>query len=77
MPHDFNGEASFQQMVWTLVDADGIAGHIPERFFTRETRLFTIFTTSPRQTRWKQMPKNTSLEVIIMNPWTRKEISRV
>ncbi|KAH9065068.1 hypothetical protein EDB83DRAFT_2519688 [Lactarius deliciosus] len=66
----------FEARVWTLVDNDedksGILPYIAVQF----TKHFIIYTTSPQRSRWDRLDKTTLLKVIIMNPWTRAELSK-
>jgi hypothetical protein len=65
----------FQTFVWTLVDSDEAMDGIPPHLIPRSTRLFVIYSTSPRKERWSRMHKTVRDITVIMNPWTRKEIS--
>lgn len=67
--------ASFRTRVWTLVDADNQKS-FPHVLSSPGTNYLFIFATSPKQERWKSLVKTTIYEVAIMNPWTRKEISK-
>jgi len=64
----------FKTRVWTLVDADENAIGIPSHLIANLTQHLIIFTTSPKPSRWHPLTKTTSAAVVIMNPWTRKEI---
>jgi len=66
---------SFKSVVWTLVDSDESRDGIPQQLIPRSTRLFVIYVTSPAKERWSRLDKTVPYDtVIIMNPWTRKEI---
>jgi hypothetical protein len=69
--------AHYKRVLWTLVDTDESSTGVPEEFVRPYTSLFVIYTTSPANERWSRLGKTTSNAVIIMNPWTRKEIYRV
>ncbi|KAH9079497.1 hypothetical protein EDB83DRAFT_2503931 [Lactarius deliciosus] len=49
---------------------------VPSRLAVRGTKHFITFTTYPQPDRWKHMEKSTDCAICIMNPWTRKEISK-
>ena len=74
VPDDFQ---EFQVFVWTLVDSDYAEDGVPEDLVMRETRHFVIYCTSPSQKRWSRLHKTVHTKTFIMNPWKRKEISRV
>ena len=75
-PESFN-QSTFRSFVWTLVDSDEAVAGVPERLVTHGTRMFVIYTTSPRQERWSRLHKTVRTIRVIMNPWTRGEISQV
>jgi hypothetical protein len=66
----------YQTYVWALVDADEATSGVPEGLIARFTRLFTFYSTSPTRSRWTRVHKIVGARVIVMNPWTRKEILR-
>lgn len=59
--------------VWTLVDSDRLKG-IPPELAVHQTKHLLIFTSSPQSKRWKPLEDNTVCGILIMNPWTRKEL---
>ena len=73
-PHNFS-PSSFHKFVWTVVDSDEAKEGIPPHLVPHGTRLFMIYSTSPSKKRWKRLHKTASTIKIIMNPWTRTEIS--
>jgi hypothetical protein len=66
----------YQTYVWALVDADEATSGIPEGLIARFTRLFTVYSTFPARSRWARVHKTVNEHVLVMNPWTRKEILR-
>ncbi|KAH9172123.1 hypothetical protein EDB89DRAFT_1851565 [Lactarius sanguifluus] len=66
----------FETRVWTLVDTDEDKSGIPPYLAVQLTKHFIIYTTSPQSSRWDGLDKTTLLKVIIMNPWTRAELSQ-
>ncbi|KIM80660.1 hypothetical protein PILCRDRAFT_822388 [Piloderma croceum F 1598] len=66
----------YHKYVWALVDADETTSGIPEGLIARFTRLLTIYSTSPDRSRWARVHKTVDERVLVMNPWTRKEIHR-
>jgi hypothetical protein len=75
-PHKF-GKTNFHAIVWTLVDSNESNEGVPESLIVHGTRLFVIYSTSPRRKRWKSMTQTVVKITLIMNPWTRKELFRV
>jgi hypothetical protein len=74
VPNDFQA-GSFKSVVWTLVDSDESPHGIPPDLIAHGTRLFVIYVTSPAKHRWSRLEKTVPFfAVIIMNPWTKKEI---
>ncbi|KAI0256325.1 hypothetical protein BJV78DRAFT_1358290 [Lactifluus subvellereus] len=69
-PSDLSA-TEFRTFVWTLADSDD---NFPSHLAKQDTRHFIMYTTSPRQERWKPLEKTTHSAVLIMNPWTREEI---
>lgn len=65
----------FHKFVWTLVDSDEAIDGVPSRLVPHGTRLFVIYSTSPHKERWHRLHKTVSSFRVIMNPWTRTEIS--
>jgi len=65
----------FHKFVWTVVDSDEFEEGIPSHLVPQGTRLFMIYSTPPNKERWKRLNKTVSAFTIIMNPWTRTEIS--
>lgn len=61
----------FRGFVWTLVNADENGDGVPDN-----TRHLVIYTTSPAQSRWARVHKTIMEYLMVMNPWTRKEILR-
>ncbi|EDR05961.1 uncharacterized protein LACBIDRAFT_329135 [Laccaria bicolor S238N-H82] len=76
MPDHFQ-KAHFKRFIWTLVDSDEAKEGVPEYLVPHGTRLFVIYSTSPRRDRWSRLHKTVRPIVAIMNPWERKEILRV
>ncbi|KAN0127599.1 hypothetical protein V8E53_014577 [Lactarius tabidus] len=66
----------FRTRVWTLVDVDE-GDRVPEFLAVHDTKHMIVFASSPKERRWKRLPKTTACAVAIMNPWTRAEISEV
>ncbi|KAH9180784.1 hypothetical protein EDB89DRAFT_1921070, partial [Lactarius sanguifluus] len=66
----------FKTRVWTLIDADEDGNGIPPHLAVRLTKHFLIFTTSPQRHRWNRLGKTKQRTVVIMNPWTRAELSK-
>jgi hypothetical protein len=66
----------FKTFVWTLVDSDANKEGVPPNLVDHGTRLFVIYTTSPRKERWSRLHKTVRDITMIMNPWTREEIFR-
>ena len=64
----------YQGFVWTLADADEDRDGVPEDLIARNTGHFVIYASSPAQSRWRRVHKTVRERVIVMNPWTRKEI---
>jgi len=74
VPNDFQ-PGSFKSVVWTLVDSDESPHGIPPDLIAHGTRLFIMYVTSPAKHRWSRLEKTVPFfAVIIMNPWTKKEI---
>jgi hypothetical protein len=63
--------ASFAD-TWLLVDPQFGGGSPP-----MESGLFTIFTTSPFETRYEGWVRENSADLIIMNPWKWEELNFV
>jgi hypothetical protein len=76
MPADFQ-KVHFKSFVWTLVDSDEATDGVPLDLVPHGTRLFVIFSSSPRGEGWSRLHKTVRTIVVIMNPWTMKEILRV
>jgi len=70
------GPTTHKTLVWTLVDSDESPSGVPSRLTVKGTQHFIIFNTSPQPMRWKHMEKSTNWAICVMNPWTRKEISK-
>ncbi|KAH9007281.1 hypothetical protein EDB86DRAFT_2870989 [Lactarius hatsudake] len=66
----------FKTRVWTLVDTDEDKSGIPPYLAVQFTKHFIIYTASPQSSPWDRLDKTTLLKVIIMNPWTRAELSK-
>ncbi|KAH9017577.1 hypothetical protein EDB85DRAFT_2096392 [Lactarius pseudohatsudake] len=66
---------SFKTHVWTLVDTDEDSNGMPPHLAVHLTQHFLIFTTTPQRCRWRRLGKTTLRTVVIMNPWTRAELS--
>ena len=64
----------FLSRVWTLTDTDE-SSVVPPSIAGSETQCLVIFTSSPDRKRWKGLAKNTTCVEVIMNPWSRREIS--
>jgi len=66
---------SFRRLgLWVLVDADHSVTGVPPELAHPESKLHTIFTTSPPNDRWKALLKTTSCSTVIMNPWSWEDI---
>jgi hypothetical protein len=65
---------SFQTRILTLLDADA-RKDIPEFLIGPGSLYLVAFVTSPKAERWKSLKKTTHWEMVLMNPWTRKELS--
>ena len=72
-PKDFPS-MELKTRVWTLVDSNEPSWEVPPKLAVHHTQHLNIFTTSPQSERWKPLERTTICGVIIMNPWTRKEI---
>src|SRR5271154_347405 len=68
---------AFKVFVWTLVDSDEAQDGVPGYLVMQDTSHFVIYTTSPSKDRWSRLHKTVRTEIVIMNPWKRKEILRV
>ena len=66
----------YSKFVWTLVDADEAKDGVPEMLVPDNTMNFVIYSTSPTQSRWARVYKTLRLYLMVMDPWTRKEILR-
>jgi hypothetical protein len=66
--------AEYQSVVWVLVDSDESESGVPEVLITQNSPFFVIYTSFPAEERWSRMNKTMFNAVIVMNPWTRKEI---
>ena len=64
----------FLSRVWTLTDTDE-GSVVPPSLAGYDTQCLVIFTSSLDQKRWKGLAKNTICVEVIMNPWSRREIS--
>jgi len=60
--------------IWTLVDADEDRDGVPETLIPTHTGHFIICSTSPAHSRC--VHKTVKECIVVMNPWTRKEIFR-
>ncbi len=67
---------TFQTHIWTLVDADESLSGIPSYLAVHDTKHLNIFVSYPQSSRWKPLQSTTQCAVVIMNPWTRTEISQ-
>ena len=67
--------SQYHRFVWTLVDVDEKNG-VPEKLVSNHTRHFVIYSSSPAQSPWAHVHKTVREYVMVMNPWTRKEILR-
>jgi RHS (Retrotransposon Hot Spot) family protein len=72
VPDNFNMDF-FKTFIWTLVDSDD---GLPKYLRAQDTMHFIILTSSPRKQRWEALDKTTVLSSVIMNPWSKKEISK-
>ncbi|KAF8493664.1 hypothetical protein F5888DRAFT_714950 [Russula emetica] len=68
--------AEYKMIVWTLIDSDQSKDGIPDQFIDHNMPFFVIYATSPARERWSRLHKSYTLEVVVMNPWTRGEIYR-
>ena len=68
--------AALKKPVWTLLDPDESQTGVPSNLAVHHTKHFIIFSTSPQNGRWKPLEKTTEIAVCIMNPWSKKEISK-
>ena len=75
LPEDFPATI-FKTRVWTLVDSDESPTGVPPRLAVHYTKHFNIYTSSPPSSRWKPLRKTTQCREVIMNPWSREEISQ-
>ncbi|KAH8994357.1 hypothetical protein EDB86DRAFT_2926188 [Lactarius hatsudake] len=66
----------FKTLVWTLVDADECPNGIPSYLAVHDTKHFNVFVSYPQSSRWEPLEKTTQCAVIVMNPWTKTEISQ-
>jgi hypothetical protein len=76
MPEHFYRVSRFRYIVWTFVAADHNGKGIPPSLIAHGTPLFVIYVTSPAKERWDRMYHTIHETVVVMNPWTRKEIHR-
>jgi hypothetical protein len=74
LPSDWE-HTDFLCIMWTLVDSDQSRVSVPEILVPHGTQLFVIYITSLAEERWSRMDKTTNPTVVIMNPWSRKEIN--
>jgi hypothetical protein len=65
---------SFKQDLWAFVDADDTTDSSSLLLTGRERSVFAILTMSPQPSQWGRLRKNTSCEVLTMNPWSWEEI---
>ncbi|KAH9080202.1 hypothetical protein EDB83DRAFT_2513110 [Lactarius deliciosus] len=72
----YYASTDFKTLVWTLVDADECPSGIPSYLAVHDTKHFNIFVSYPQSSRWESLEKTTQCAVIVMNPWTRTEISQ-
>ena len=63
----------FAPYLWAFVDADDETS-VPSKLAGLLTNLYVMFTTPPREDRWKPMSKTTDCMVVVMNPWYLGEI---
>ena len=68
--------ATLKTRVRTLVDSDGATTGLPAQLAERENKYFIILATSPKPALWKNINKTKWYAECIMNPWTKKEISK-
>jgi hypothetical protein len=73
-PEDFSTTPFRRVGLWVLADADNAPLGVPTELAQSESKLHTIFTSSPREERWKVLLKTTSCTQLIMNPWSWDEI---
>ena len=73
MGQDFQ-KALYKSVVWTLVGSDGSRDGVPDILVHRNTSLFVIYATSPVREWWSRLHRAVSETVVVMNPWTRREI---
>jgi hypothetical protein len=72
-PADFLS-SQYCGFIWTLVDADDAKDGVPEKLVPNNTGHFVIYCTPPVHSRWSRVHKTVREYVIVMDPWTRKEI---
>ena len=75
LPVDFR-VTTFNTHVWTLVDSDESLTGVPPHLAMHCTKHFTIYTSSPPSSQWKSLRKTTQCQEVIMNPWSKEEISQ-
>jgi hypothetical protein len=63
-----------QNITWTMVDSDESEAGVPPHLIPHDTSLFVIYVTSLAKKLWSRMQKTVRPSVVVMNPWTRKEI---
>jgi len=73
-PEEFSPFVFRRLGLWVLVDADHSATGVPHELVHPESKLHTIFTTSPPNDRWKGLRKSTFCSTVIMNPRSWEEI---
>jgi hypothetical protein len=64
----------FKTIIWTLVDSDVAVNGVPEHLATHDTHHYVVYVTSPAKDRWSRMDKTMNPIVVVMNPWTKKEM---
>jgi hypothetical protein len=73
-PEDFSPDIFRQGGLWVLVNTDGSMAGVPAILAESESKVNTIFTSSPWRERWKGLLKTTMCSQLIMNPWSWDEI---
>lgn len=60
---------------WCLVDS-AEADRLPTSIYHKLHKLFPIYVTSPSEERWSKLHQLRLPRLIIMNPWTKAELSK-
>ncbi|KAI9442334.1 hypothetical protein H4582DRAFT_2109937 [Lactarius indigo] len=68
--------SGFKTRIWTFIDADDSRDGIPDYLAPQMTNHLIILSSPPHRARWVSLTKTTLCSIVIMNPWTREEISK-